>query len=54
MYLFNAVGRTLIEVVDTEELAAEHVYEFAFIGLPLKLRGASASPIRVIAMPLKR
>ncbi len=54
MYLFNAVGRTLLEVVNMEELAAERVYEFAFIALPLKLRGASASPIRVIAMPLKR
>ncbi|MDQ6669417.1 MAG: cyclase family protein [Chloroflexota bacterium] len=53
MYLFNAVGRTLLEVVNMEELAAERVYEFAFIALPLKLRGASASPIRVIAMPLK-
>lgn len=53
MYLFNAVGRTLIEVVDLEALAAEGVYEFAFLALPLKLRGASASPIRVIAMPLR-
>ena len=53
MYLFNKTGRTIIEVVNCEELAAEKVYEFAFIGLPLRLRGASASPIRCIAMPLR-
>jgi kynurenine formamidase len=53
MYLFNKTGRTIIEVVNCEELAAEKVYEFAFIGLPLRLRGASASPIRCIAMPVK-
>jgi len=52
MYLFNEAGVTVIEVVNCEELAAEQVYEFAFIGLPLKLRGASASPIRCIALPL--
>jgi kynurenine formamidase len=53
MYLFNEAGVTVIEVVNCEELAAEKVYEFAFIALPLKLRGASASPIRCIAMPLR-
>ncbi|MEX2422524.1 MAG: cyclase family protein [Acidimicrobiia bacterium] len=53
MYLFNNTGRTIIEVVNCEELARERVYEFAFFGLHLKLRGASASPIRCIAMPLR-
>lgn len=54
MYLFNEAGVTVIEVLNCEELAAEQVHEFAFIGLPLKLRGASASPIRCIAMPLRK
>jgi kynurenine formamidase len=53
MYLFNVAGRPVIEVVDMEELAREQVYEVAFMALPLKLRGASASPIRVIAMALQ-
>jgi kynurenine formamidase len=53
MYLFNERGIPIIEVVNCEELAAAQVYEFAFVGLPLKLRGASASPIRCIAMPLR-
>ncbi|WP_238560270.1 cyclase family protein [Leucobacter sp. UCD-THU] len=51
MYLFNEAGVPAIEVLNCEELSAEKVYEFAFIGLHLKLRGASASPIRCIAMP---
>lgn len=53
MYLFNNTGRTIIEVVNCEELASEQVYEFAFFGFHLKLRGASASPIRCVAMPLR-
>ena len=52
MYLFNEAGVTVIEVVNCEELAAAEVYEFAFMGLHLKLRGASTSPIRCITMPL--
>lgn len=52
MYLFNQAGVPLIEVVDCEELAADGVYEFCLVALHLKLRGASASPIRMIAMPL--
>ncbi|MCW2902816.1 MAG: cyclase [Streptosporangiaceae bacterium] len=54
LYLFNEAGVPVIEVMNCEELAAEKVYEFAFMGLPLKLRGASASPIRCIAMPLTK
>ncbi|GAA4282657.1 cyclase family protein [Brevibacterium daeguense] len=53
LYLFNERGIPIIEVVNCEELSAEQVYEFAFIGLHLKLRGASASPIRCIAMALR-
>jgi putative cyclase len=41
MYLFNEAGVPIIEVVNCEDLSANSVYEFAFLGLPLKLRGAS-------------
>ena len=30
------------------------VYEFVFIASPLKLRGATASPIRPLAIPIQR
>jgi kynurenine formamidase len=36
-----------------EELAAEKVYEFAFFGACIKLRGATGTPMRPVAMPLR-
>lgn len=51
-YLMAEAGVTIMEVVDLEGLAREELYEFAFIGAGLKLRGATAAPMRPIAMPL--
>jgi len=53
-YMFATVGAQIIEVLDLEEIAAEKVYEFALLAFPLKLRGATGSPIRPVAVPLKR
>jgi kynurenine formamidase len=53
-YLFAEAGIPIMEVVNLEELAAEKVYEFAFVGACLRIRGATGSPIRPIAMPLRR
>ena len=52
-YLLAQAGVPIIEVVDLEELARDHVYEFAFIAASLKFRGASAAPFRPIARPLR-
>lgn len=52
-YLLAQQGVTILEVVFLEELARDGVYEFAFIGAPLKLRGASGSPLRPLAIPLR-
>lgn len=43
-------GIFILEMVDTTELAREGVYEFCFIALPLKIKGATASMIRPIAI----
>ena len=43
----------MIELLDLEELAADQVGEFCFIGASIRLRGASGAPIRPIAMKLK-
>lgn len=51
-YLLAQKGSMFIELVYLEDLAAAKVHEFLFIGLPLKLRGASASPFRPLAIPL--
>ena len=37
-----------------EELAREKVYEFAFFGAPLRLRGSTGSPMRPFAIPFAR
>lgn len=52
-YLLAQQGATILEVVNLEELARDRVYEFAFIGASLKLRGASAAPMRPVAFPLR-
>ena len=52
-YLLAEKGVMFIEQMDLEELAKDKVYEFAFISASLKLRGASAAPMRPIAIPTK-
>lgn len=51
-YLFAQRGALILEVVDLESLAADKIYEFAFIGAPLKLRGATGAPFRPVAFPI--
>jgi kynurenine formamidase len=52
-YLLAEAGIPMVEVLDLEALAAEKIYEFAFVGACLKLRGATGSPIRPLAIPLR-
>jgi kynurenine formamidase len=52
-YMFATAGCQIIEVVNMEEIAAQKQYEFAFLGFPLKLRGATGAPMPSYAVPLK-
>jgi len=52
-YMFATAGAQIIEVVDMEEIAAEQQYEFAFLGFPMKLRGATGAPMPSYAVPLR-
>ncbi len=52
-YMFTTAGAQIIEVIDCEEIAAEKQYEFAFMGMPLKLRGATGAPMPSYAIPLR-
>lgn len=52
-YLLAEKGTPIMELVYLEDLSRDKVYEFAFIGGSLKLRGADAAPIRPIAIPLR-
>lgn len=51
-YLLAQKGVPIIELAFLEELSRDKVYEFAFFGGSLRLRGASAAPLRPIAIPL--
>jgi kynurenine formamidase len=43
-------GIYLIEAMDLDELARDRVYEFLFVMAPLRLVGATGSPVRPIAV----
>lgn len=43
-------GVHLLEILDLEQLAADRVYSFLFISLPLKICGATGSWVRPIAI----
>jgi kynurenine formamidase len=45
-------GIHIIENVDMEQLAADRIYDFLFVCLPLKFVGATGSPVRPIAVAL--
>ncbi|HSS93922.1 MAG TPA: cyclase family protein, partial [Candidatus Dormibacteraeota bacterium] len=50
LLLLVRAGIPIIENLNLEELAAQGVNEFAFVCLPLKIRGATGSPVRPIAL----
>jgi kynurenine formamidase len=52
-YMLAEAGVPIMEVVYLDELAAEKLYEFAFFGACIRLRGATGSPMRPVAMPLR-
>ncbi|MCP1446560.1 kynurenine formamidase [Pseudomonas sp. GGS8] len=51
-YLLAMQGAPIIELVNLEGLSRDRVYQFAFVGASLKLRGADAAPIRPMALPV--
>ncbi len=52
-YLLAEKGVMFIEQMYLETLAKDEVYEFAFIAASLKLKGASGSPMRPLAIPFR-
>jgi kynurenine formamidase len=53
-YLLAERGVSLVEALWLEELAKDQVYELLFIASPLKMRGATASPIRPLAIAIRK
>jgi kynurenine formamidase len=50
LYLLPQKGIYIIENVNLEELARDRCWTFAFVGIPLKLVGATGSPLRPLAL----
>ena len=50
VHLLVESGIHIIEALNLEQLAADRVYEFLFIGIPMKIRGATGSPLRPLAI----
>jgi kynurenine formamidase len=49
VHLLVESGIHIIENLNLEQLAQDSVYEFVFIGAPLKIRGATGAPLRPLA-----
>lgn len=52
-YLLAEQGVSFIELLWLEELSTDQLYEFLFIASPLKIRGATGSPVRPLAIPVR-
>ena len=50
VYLLPQRGVYILENVNLEELARDRRHTFAFVGIPLKFRGATGSPLRPLAL----
>lgn len=50
-YLLAEAGVPIMELANLEELSKDEVYEFAFMGSALKVRGATGAPMRPVALP---
>jgi kynurenine formamidase len=50
VHLLVRAGIYIVESLNLEALAADGVREFAFVCLPLKLRGGTGSPVRPLAL----
>ena len=50
LILLVRAGIPIVENLNLEELAAARVREFAFVCLPLKMRGVTGSPVRPLAL----
>ncbi|WP_326793518.1 MULTISPECIES: cyclase family protein [unclassified Streptomyces] len=53
-YLLGECGIPIMENVYLEDIAAAQLWEFVLVGAGLRLRGATASPMRPLAFPLLR
>ena len=53
-HLLAEAGVPQMEILNLEELSAAKLYEFVFIAAPIKLRGATGSPLRPLVFPMRK
>jgi kynurenine formamidase len=51
-YMLAEAGAQIIEILNLEDLSRDRAYEFTFIAAPIRLRGATGSPLRPVGIPL--
>lgn len=52
-YLLGECGIPIMENANLEEISAAKLWEFVMVGAGLRLRGATASPMRPLAFPIR-
>jgi kynurenine formamidase len=52
-YMFATAGTPMVENMWLEGIAEAELWEFAFVGMPMKLAGSTGSPIRPVAIGLR-
>jgi kynurenine formamidase len=52
-YLLGECGIPIMENAYLEDIAAAQLWEFVLVGAGLRLRGATASPMRPLAFPIR-
>ncbi len=52
VHLLVESGIHIVENLNLEQLAADKLYTFQFIGAPLRIEGATGAPLRPLALPL--
>lgn len=50
VHLLVTTGVHIMEALDLSRLAADRVWEFFFVGVPLRIRGGTGSPLRPLAI----
>jgi kynurenine formamidase len=50
VHLLVETGIHIIEALNLEELSRDGVYDFVFLGAPLKIRGGTGAPLRPLAL----
>jgi hypothetical protein len=50
-HLLVESGIHIIEVLNLEELARDHIAEFVFIAAPMNIQGGTGAPVRPLAFP---